>query len=225
MDTTKCDVAVVGAGLVGLSLAFELAGHGASVIVIDAGLAGRATSAGAGILSPDTSAEVDEGAFAFGLDAGEHYRHLIEAIAAEGVDPSASGYAKCGLLSLRLRDMKTLGSRHSPIRSSPGHRTWCRRSRVTRRARSSPRSLGSTGSCTAPAPHGSTAGAWPTRCARRPSDAVCSPSTPPWSAWPPTVARGIVARCDTSRWRVEPTSSAGPWRCAVELGVRQWASG
>ena len=103
MDTTKCDVAVVGAGLVGLSLAFELAGHGASVIVIDAGLAGRATSAGAGILSPDTSAEVDEGAFAFGLDAGEHYRHLIEAIAAEGVDPSASGYAKCGLLSLCLR--------------------------------------------------------------------------------------------------------------------------
>jgi D-amino-acid dehydrogenase len=54
VPTDHCDVAVVGGGLVGLSLAYELACRGASVIVIDAGFAGRATDAGAGILSPDT---------------------------------------------------------------------------------------------------------------------------------------------------------------------------
>ena len=52
-------MAVVGAGLVGLSLAYELACLGASVTVVDAGHPGRATDAGAGILSPATSAEAD----------------------------------------------------------------------------------------------------------------------------------------------------------------------
>ncbi len=103
MVSAKCDVAVVGAGLVGLSLAFELAGRGAAVTVVDANLPGRATSAGAGILSPDTSAETSDGAFAFGLGAGEHYRRLIDALAAEGIDTAGSGYATCGLLSLCLR--------------------------------------------------------------------------------------------------------------------------
>ena len=57
MSGDRCDVAVVGAGLVGLSLAYELASLGASVTVIDAGHPGRATDAGAGILSPLTSVE------------------------------------------------------------------------------------------------------------------------------------------------------------------------
>ena len=66
MSGPTCDVAVVGGGLVGLSLAFALAGGGATVTVIDAGLPGRATDAGAGILSPDTSPDVDVAAFEFG---------------------------------------------------------------------------------------------------------------------------------------------------------------
>ena len=50
----SCDVAIAGGGLVGLSLAYELASRGAQVTLIDAGLPGRATDAGAGILAPDT---------------------------------------------------------------------------------------------------------------------------------------------------------------------------
>jgi D-amino-acid dehydrogenase len=103
MSAATCDVAVVGGGLVGLSLAFALAGGGAAVTVIDAGLPGRATAAGAGILSPDTSPDDDEGAFEFGRGAGAHYLDLLEQIGAEGVDTDGTGYAVCGLLSIGLR--------------------------------------------------------------------------------------------------------------------------
>src|ERR1700679_356090 len=103
MSSTTCDVAVVGGGLVGLSLAFALAGGGAAVTVIDAGLPGRATAAGAGILSPDTSADDDAGAFEFGRGAGAHYPDLLAQIGAEGVDVDGAGYAVCGLVSVVLR--------------------------------------------------------------------------------------------------------------------------
>ncbi len=47
------DVLIVGGGVIGLSLAYELAGKGAEVRVIDAAQPGREASwAGAGILPP-----------------------------------------------------------------------------------------------------------------------------------------------------------------------------
>jgi D-amino-acid dehydrogenase len=98
-----CDVAIAGGGLVGLSLAFELAGRGAAVTVIDAGFPGRATAAGAGILSPDTSADTDLESFEFGRLAGAHYPALLGQIRAAGVDTDGTGYATCGLLSVGLR--------------------------------------------------------------------------------------------------------------------------
>lgn len=45
---------VVGGGLIGAALAYELVGRGAPVSVIDAAHPGRATDAGAGILSAAT---------------------------------------------------------------------------------------------------------------------------------------------------------------------------
>ncbi len=54
------DCLIVGGGVIGLSLAYELAGHGLTVRVIDAGQPGREASwAGAGILPP-ASAAVDD---------------------------------------------------------------------------------------------------------------------------------------------------------------------
>jgi D-amino-acid dehydrogenase len=103
MGTTHCDVAVVGGGLVGLSLAFELAGGGASVTVVDAGFPGRATDAGAGILSPDTSADADRDSFEFAFGAAAHYPTLLAQLGAEGIDTDGIGYARCGLLSVGLR--------------------------------------------------------------------------------------------------------------------------
>ena len=73
MSEERCDVAVIGAGLVGVSLAYELACLGTSVTVIDAGHPGRATDAGAGILSPVTSMETDEALWLFARQAGAHY--------------------------------------------------------------------------------------------------------------------------------------------------------
>src|ERR1700680_3631069 len=47
------DCLIVGGGVIGLSLAYELAGHGATVRVLERGAAGREASwAGAGILPP-----------------------------------------------------------------------------------------------------------------------------------------------------------------------------
>ncbi len=97
------DVAVVGAGLVGLSLAYELACLGASVTVIDARHPGRATDAGAGILSPVTGVEADEETWPFLRQAGTHYPALLERMAADGADAAGTGYGRCGILSIGLR--------------------------------------------------------------------------------------------------------------------------
>jgi D-amino-acid dehydrogenase len=97
------DVAVVGAGLVGLSLAYELACLGARVAVIDAAHPGRATDAGAGILSPATSAESDPALWPFLRQAGAHYPALLARLTGDGADATSAGYAACGVLSLGLR--------------------------------------------------------------------------------------------------------------------------
>ena len=103
MTAERCDVAVVGAGLVGLALAYELACLGATVTVVDGAHPGRATDAGAGILSPVTSAEADAQVWAFLRQCGAHYPALLERLAADGADLEATGYQRCGILSLVLR--------------------------------------------------------------------------------------------------------------------------
>jgi D-amino-acid dehydrogenase len=99
----RCDVAVVGAGLVGLSVAYELGCLGASVTVIDAAHRGRATDAGAGILSPASSAESDDEAWPFLRACGRHYGALLERLGGDGVDVAETGYEVCGALVLGLR--------------------------------------------------------------------------------------------------------------------------
>ena len=100
----ECDVAVAGGGLVGLSLAYELITRGASVTVIDAGHPGRATDAGAGILAPATHPATEPFWWEMAHRAGRHYPALLERIAADGVDTQDTAYAKCGLLSIGLRE-------------------------------------------------------------------------------------------------------------------------
>jgi D-amino-acid dehydrogenase len=100
----RCDVVVVGAGLVGLSLAYELACLGATVAVVDAAHSGRATDAGAGILSPATSHDTDGAIWAFLQQCGAHYPELLRRMEADGADVTGTGYGVCGLLSLGLRE-------------------------------------------------------------------------------------------------------------------------
>jgi D-amino-acid dehydrogenase len=95
-----CDVAVIGGGLVGTSLAYELVALGADVVLVDEHHPGRATDAGAGILSPETTWNPDDGWFAFGREAAAHYRELVSALEADGAGDT--GFAQCGLLMVAV---------------------------------------------------------------------------------------------------------------------------
>ncbi|MDQ2908494.1 MAG: glycine oxidase ThiO [Candidatus Eremiobacteraeota bacterium] len=67
-------IVVVGAGLIGLSIAYELAVRGAEVRVIDAGEAGRGASwAGAGMLAPFTEGVINEAFAAFCAESLARY--------------------------------------------------------------------------------------------------------------------------------------------------------
>jgi D-amino-acid dehydrogenase len=103
VDGEHHDAVVVGAGLVGLSLAYELACLGADVAVVDAAHPGRATDAGAGILSPATSVLTEAALWPFLRQCGEHYPALLRRLAADGVDVAGTGYGACGALSVCLR--------------------------------------------------------------------------------------------------------------------------
>jgi D-amino-acid dehydrogenase len=92
------DVAVIGGGLVGTACAYELAGRGARTLLIDRADIGRATDAGAGILSPATTERDDAAWVELVHAAGAHYEHLIPQLAGD------HGWARCGILELATRD-------------------------------------------------------------------------------------------------------------------------
>jgi D-amino-acid dehydrogenase len=75
---------VVGAGIVGAACAYAASGLGAEVVLVDAGLPGQATAAGAGIICPWT-ASADEGPwYDFACAAARHYPDLIAELADGG---------------------------------------------------------------------------------------------------------------------------------------------
>jgi D-amino-acid dehydrogenase len=96
------DVAVVGGGLVGTALAYELMTGGARVALVDRHDASRATDAGAGILSPESMSEEDPSWFELAMGAGEHYRSLVPTLEAGGA--RNTGYAVTGLLRVAFRE-------------------------------------------------------------------------------------------------------------------------
>jgi D-amino-acid dehydrogenase len=99
---TSYDAIVVGGGIVGLSSAYHLTLGGARTMLVDRKHAGRATDAGAGILSarPDVAAEDPSERFA--AHAIRYYPVLIEHLAAEGAGDT--GYAVCGSLTVAVSD-------------------------------------------------------------------------------------------------------------------------
>jgi len=104
MTAAAADVAVVGGGLVGTSVAYELALAGLSVALVDAAHPGRASDAGAGIASPETFPEPDEDWFAFGLDAARHLRRLVARLEEHGPRLGSETFAECGSLVLALAE-------------------------------------------------------------------------------------------------------------------------
>lgn len=77
-------IVIIGSGIAGAGTAWQLARRGAEVVVVDADLAGRATAAGAGIVSPWNSRTLDGEELAFHAEGAAYYRTLVEDLAAEG---------------------------------------------------------------------------------------------------------------------------------------------
>ena len=70
------DVIVVGGGIVGMSTAYHLVCAGARALLIDREDRGRATDAGAGILSPETNSRDPDAWFDFAVAAVGYYPTL-----------------------------------------------------------------------------------------------------------------------------------------------------
>jgi glycine oxidase len=89
MRETSADIAIVGAGLIGLAIAFELAERGATVRLYDRAEPARAASwAGAGILAPHTESSSDPELLALCAASLADYPAFVERVrSASGVDP------------------------------------------------------------------------------------------------------------------------------------------
>ncbi len=90
------DAIVIGGGLLGVATAYHLVRHGVKVLLVDRGHPGRATDAGAGILSPETNSRDPDAWAQLALRAVEYYPALVALLKAD--DAGETGYARCGLL-------------------------------------------------------------------------------------------------------------------------------
>lgn len=98
------ETVVVGGGIVGASTAYHLARAGVETLLIDRHDEGRATDAGAGILSPATSARADAW-FDFAVDAVAYYDELVGKLETE--QDGRHGYAERGLLRVAIDEAET----------------------------------------------------------------------------------------------------------------------
>lgn len=88
---------IIGGGIVGASAAYHLAKSGAKTLLLDRRDKGRATDAGAGILSAETSgASLPPSWFPFALEAVGYYTPLVAQLESEGAGDT--GYAVTGEL-------------------------------------------------------------------------------------------------------------------------------
>jgi D-amino-acid dehydrogenase len=99
---TTYDAIVIGGGVVGASTAYHLAFAGVRTLLLDRRDVGRATDAGAGILS--TAAKIDDPdpLERFEARAAAYYPVLLEQLHADGAGDA--GYAVCGSLTVAIEE-------------------------------------------------------------------------------------------------------------------------
>src|SRR5262245_69730 len=90
------DAVVIGGGLLGSVTAYHLVSGGAHTLLIDRADTGRATDAGAGILSPETNSRDPELWFRLAVVAVGYYPAFIERLRSE--QAGDTGYTRCGQL-------------------------------------------------------------------------------------------------------------------------------
>jgi D-amino-acid dehydrogenase len=96
------DTVVVGGGLLGSAAAYHLVCAGARTLLVDRADTGRATDAGAGILSPETNSRDPETWFRFAVAAVGDYPALIDRLSGE--QAGDTGYTRCGQLVVAVSD-------------------------------------------------------------------------------------------------------------------------
>lgn len=99
--TDSHETVVVGGGIVGASTAYHLAAAGVDTLLVDASHQGRATDAGAGIVSPATSSRrADDDWFRLAAPAADYYPDLVSRLEAAG--GGDHGYRASDLLSVAV---------------------------------------------------------------------------------------------------------------------------
>ncbi len=94
------DAIVIGGGIVGVATAYHLVRGGADTLLIDRPAAGRATDAGAGIISPETNSRDPGPWFDLAAAAASYYPTLIQDLADQGAGDT--GFARVGLLLVAI---------------------------------------------------------------------------------------------------------------------------
>jgi D-amino-acid dehydrogenase len=96
------DIVVIGGGVVGSAAAYGAAAEGARVCLVDARLPGRASAAGAGIVSAIPPSVMADEWYPLAFRAVAHYGDLAERLAADGV--VATGHRRVGALVVAMDD-------------------------------------------------------------------------------------------------------------------------
>ncbi len=96
------DIIIIGAGVVGSACGYYLARAGAQVLLVDRHDPGRATDAGAGIISPESSTAYGAAWMKLALAAAEEYPNLIADL--ESQTGLKTGYARCGHLLVAVSE-------------------------------------------------------------------------------------------------------------------------
>jgi D-amino-acid dehydrogenase len=99
MNGQRYDAVVVGGGIVGTSAAYALVRQGVRTLLVDRADPGRATAAGAGIISPEAYNGGDHPWYRLLVGGLEYYPELIDEIGGGEAD---TGYAACGQLVVPL---------------------------------------------------------------------------------------------------------------------------
>ena len=119
---------VVGGGLLGTATAYHLVSAGARTLLVDRADPGRATDAGAGIISPETNSRDPEVWFELAVACGEYYPGFIDRL--QGEQGADTGYARCGQLVVAVSDISAIAAPAS-LTGRPAPRATAGRSSCT----------------------------------------------------------------------------------------------
>jgi D-amino-acid dehydrogenase len=117
------DAIVIGGGIVGASAAYHLVCGGARTLLIDRMDTGRATDAGAGIITAGTGGiGVAEAWFEIALQAERYYPALVEQL--NDAQAGDTGYAACGLLRVAVSDEEVAAMESWRARLAERQQRW-----------------------------------------------------------------------------------------------------